>query len=91
MEIVARTKTGYLLQAKGSEIQEILNAVTGTKPKDLVIGQKIPAIDYATTITKIKSLKEDYLFIQLFERIKSFHESTERLEAAVVNASKLEV
>ncbi len=91
MEIVAETKTGYLLQAKASEIQEILNAVTGTRPKELVIGQKIPAIDYATTITKIRTLKEDYLFIQLFERIRSFLESAEKLEAAVVNASKIEV
>ena len=91
MELVAKTKTGYLLQAKVSEIQEILNAVTGTRPKDLVIGQKIPAIDYATTITKIRALKEDYLFIQLFEKIRSFLEGAERLEAAVVNANKIEV
>ena len=90
MEIVAETKTGYLIQAKGSEIKEILSAVTGVKPKEIHIGQKLPAIDYATTITKIKALKENYQFIQLFARIGEFNETAEMLKVAVEKAGEIE-
>ena len=91
MEIVAKTKDSYLIQAKESEIKEILCAVIGEKPKDLLIGQKIPAIDYATTITKIKTLGKDYHFLELFKELEQVNEKAVQLRNAVENASKIEI
>lgn len=91
MEIVAETKTGYLIQAKESEIKEILRSVTGEESEEIRIGQKIPAIDYATTITKIKSLKESYNFMQLILKADQFSDEVAQLKYAVEDASKLEV
>ncbi len=91
MEITAETKNGYLIQASGSEIREILSAVTGTKPKEISIGQRIPAIDYATTITKIKALGESYRFLELFKELKRFNEDAEELKLAVEKAGEIEV
>ena len=62
MEIIAKTKEGVLIQASEREVKEILNAVSGHRPEVLSIGQKIPAIDYASTITKVKSLGDSYEF-----------------------------
>lgn len=91
MEIIAETKDGYMIQAKESEIREILRAVSGVKTKDIVIGQKIPAIDYASTITKIKSLKENYSFTQLIFQTDQLYKEVAELRDAVEDANKLEV
>lgn len=91
MEVIAQTGGGYLVQATKTELQEIINAVSGTRPEEIKIGQKIPAIDYAGTIKKIKSLKEDYNFKQLLQNSISVSNSINLLNAAVENASKLEI
>jgi hypothetical protein len=91
MEIIANTKGGYLVQASRSEIEEILNAVTGAKPEKILIGQKIPAIDYATTITKIKTLRRDYCFTELLSQIDRFNKTASELTNAVEKASEIEI
>ena len=56
MIIIAKTENGYLIEAKPNEVKEILTAVVGDNIKEIKIGQKIPAIDYAGTIKKVKSI-----------------------------------
>lgn len=90
MVIVAKTEDGCLIQATKSEVCEILNAVSGQKPEDLKISQKIPAIDYASTITKIKSLKESYEFKTLLTKTEKFVEMINDLESVVAQAAKIE-
>jgi len=66
MEIIATMNGGVLISAKTEEINEIMNAVNGVKPESLKIGMKIPAIDYASTIRKIKTLPENRAIKNLF-------------------------
>ena len=91
MEIIANTKDGCLIQATAKEVKEILNAVTGAVPETLKIGQKIPAIDYASTIKKIKSLKEDHDYKYLLSKAESFINEIEKLKSAVDDAGKIEL
>lgn len=61
MKIIAKSQDGFLLEATESEINQILNAVLGKDEKRSPgIGTKLPAVDYAATITKIKGLKDSY-------------------------------
>ena len=86
MDIIAKTKTGVLINATDEEVKEILNAVNGTKPKELEVGMRIPAIDYVSTIRKIQTLSSEYSFRQVVEYSKNFtsvvQELADRVEAA---------
>jgi hypothetical protein len=90
MQVIALTETGCLISASSDEVKEIINAVSGNKPEKLQIGQKIPAIDYASTITKIKSLEKDYDFKNLIRHGEDFTEKLRELNQIVLNAAKLE-
>jgi len=91
MIIIAETKDGFLIAAARSEVQEIINAVTGTRPEKIVIGQKIPAIDYATTIVKVKALNEACEYRYLKVKVSDFNQSFLSLTEAIDSASKIEV
>lgn len=65
MKVVAKSENGFLIEASEAEIKEILRSVLGEAPKDINIGQKVPAIDYASTIRKIKMLAENDYFKNL--------------------------
>lgn len=91
MEIIAKTNSGVMIQATEAEVKEIINAVTGKKPEKIEIGQKIPAIDYASTITKIKTLSSDYNFTELLNRSKQFIDKVSELKETVDNAKNIEV
>lgn len=92
MQVIAKTEgNGFLIQATESEIKIIVNAVNGTMPEKIEIGQKIPAIDYAGTITKIKSLKEHYDFRQLVEYASKFNEQVATYKKIVENAANITV
>ena len=91
MKIIAETKDGYLIHAESTEIKEVLTAVTGNRPDEIKIGQKIPAIDYASTITKIKALHDNYQFKQLLLFTESFYAEIEELKTAVTNAKEIEI
>lgn len=91
MEVIALTQEGCLISATGGEVKAIIEAVTGKSPKGIDIGQRIPAIDYATTIYKLKSLVENYHFKSLMERAESFDREVEELRKAVEDAAKIEV
>jgi hypothetical protein len=91
MEVVAKTGGGFLISATESEIKEIVNAVTGSKPKDIEIGQKIPAIDYASTITKIKSLKENHNYTDLMYRLTQLNQHVQSLKDAVDKAAEITI
>ena len=76
MQVIAKTTgNGFLIQATQEEIREIVNAVTGKKPDAIEIGQKIPAIDYASTIIKIKSLKDD----SYYQNLVQYHERVSKI------------
>ena len=53
MQVIAKTSEGFLISATHNEISEILRSVNGKVPEKIDIGQKIPAIDYASSITKV--------------------------------------
>ena len=90
MEITAKTKEGFLIQATESEVNNILTAVLGIRVKNIEIGQKIPAMDYATTVTKIKKLRDSYKFQNLFSNLDTFNKAAEGLREAVMTASDIE-
>lgn len=91
MQVIAQTSSSYLIEATKSELQEIINSVTGKKPENIDIGLKIPAIDYATTITKIKALKESYDFKELVREKDDFVNMFEKLQKAVENAASISI
>lgn len=91
MEVVAKTKEKFLIEATEEELKEIINAVIGKKPESIEIGQKIPAIDYASSITKVKLLKKSYQFTSMISKIKEFNNSVESIIEGVENASNIEV
>ena len=91
MEIIAITNEGVIISAKTSEVKEILNAVTGEKPKELKQGMKIPAIDYATTIIKIKALADNRDWNALGREVRDFNIAFEELSTTIKTASKIDL
>jgi len=91
MKVVAETENGFLIEATKSEVKDILGAVYGTPPKEITIGQKIPAIDYASTIQKINILSSDYNFKNIFLELDSFTKHAAALKETVERASSIEV
>ncbi len=89
MEIIAKTDNGYLINGTEEEVKEILRAVNGKDTKDIEIGQKIPAIDYAATITKLKSLPNQYEYQRLISSAKEFSETIKELDNIVKNSTNL--
>lgn len=91
MEVVAKTKEGFLIESTTQEIKEIINSVTGSKPNEIPIGQKIPAIDYASTITKIKSLQSNSLYTEFIRYHKRLSLAVEEFSNEVNNAANIEL
>lgn len=92
MEVIAKTKDGLMIQATEQEVKAILSAVNGVVGKeDVAIGQRIPAIDYASTIRKIKQLGDSYDFKRVLEAHKEFNKTIEGLSDAVKGAANIEV
>lgn len=89
MEIIANTNDGYLIKGTKSEVEEILRAVQGTVPEKILIGQKIPAIDYSATITKLKKLPEEYNYKQLIQYAEKFNDMINELRDVVDNSTKI--
>lgn len=90
MEVIAKTNGAFLIQATESEIKEIVNAVAGNRPKEIEIGQKIPAIDYASTILKIKTLKDDSYFTELIRYSQAVNKAIGEFDQAVKKAALIE-
>ena len=90
MEIIAKSKNGVIITATNNEVKEILNAVNGGRPEKLEAGMKIPAIDYASTIRKIKTLKADYDFQQLVSYSRKVYNSVQELVNRVEAAGNIE-
>ena len=55
MKIIAETKEGFLINASKEEVNAVLTSTNGVlQTKDSIeTGQKIPKIDYASTISKV--------------------------------------
>ncbi len=92
MEIIAKTDQGFLINASLREVRAILESVNGIPKEEaeIEIGQKIPAIDYASTIQKVKSLKDNYAFTQLFRSLEDFATIANGLKEVVNKASNIE-
>ncbi len=80
-----------MISAKENEVQEILRAVSGNSPDKIDIGQKLPAIDYATTITKVKILSDNYDFRVMCERLETFCKTANSLKQMVEHAGNIEL
>jgi effector-binding domain-containing protein len=91
MEIIGKTENGFLIQATNQEVKNIISAVIGKVPEKIGIGQKLPAIDYAATITKIKTLSEDYDFTQIYLKLENFKETAEKLKEVVIKAKDIDL
>ena len=91
MEVIAKTKDGVIINATESEVNEILKSVTGDTPKELKIGQKIPAIDYASSITKLKTLNNVWEFTNLVSGVERFKSYFDELKDAIKSASSIEI
>lgn len=64
MNIIAKTSSGYFIEATNDEVAAILTA-TGLKPEDsnkIPAGTKIPAFDYSATIQKAKVFAKSHSF-----------------------------
>jgi len=90
MEIIAKTDNGFLITGTTEEVEEILRAVQGTCPEKITIGQRIPAIDYSATITKLKNLPKEYNYCQLIKSAKKFGKMVDGLQKAVDEATKIQ-
>lgn len=92
MEIIATTKDGVIISATNNEVNSILQSVMGfgKNPKTLEIGQKIPAIDYATTIIKVKGLNDSYEFKQIKNNLDAFNKHFQELKQTVESAVSIE-
>lgn len=71
------------------EVKEILKAVSGNVPEKLDIGQKIPAIDYASTIRKVQNLSDSYEYKQLVNSVRSMSSSLEQLQNSIESAKNI--
>lgn len=92
MKVVASTTNGFLVEATNEEIVAIVRAVSGNIPKEgIAIGQKIPAIDYASTIARVKNLGESYEFTGLSRSVALFSGEFEKLRASVELASSIDL
>ena len=91
MKVIANTKDGFLISATQKELVEIIKSVTGERPEEIKIGQKIPAIDYASTITKVKTLNDEHSFKKIFLALKDFNKEADNLKKAVNEAEDLEI
>lgn len=84
MNIIARTETGFLIEATREEVKNILTAVLGSVDMDKVgLSTKIPAIDYATTITKTKALKNSAYFRDIGRELERFNGEFQQLKKVV--------
>jgi len=90
MQIVATTNGGVLISATNDEVSAIICSTSGVAPKELAIGQKIPAIDYAGSITKLKSLKGAYGFRSLCDSVERFAAEFTVLKGTIENAAAIE-
>lgn len=90
MEIIAETVETVIISATKAEVREILTAVLGKRPEKVEVGQKIPAIDYASTIRKIQSLSTNSQYMYMVEYFEKFKTIMEGLQETVKDAANLE-
>lgn len=91
MKIIAKTDDGFIISANRQEVKEILSSVNGKEPDKIDIGQKIPAIDYSSSIKKVKSLHTNYSFNKVRCGIVDLVESFDKLNKAVSEASEVDI
>lgn len=81
MKIIATTEKGVIIEATDQEIKAVLSAVgINDKPS---IGQKIPAFDYGSLISRAKSLRNNSYLNELEIRLKYFNTAFNELKEAI--------
>jgi len=85
MEITAKTKEGYFIEASEAEVKEIYQAVSRpvNKESPIKIGDKLPAFDYAATINKMKEFKKSWNFSRWKENGLEIAKEMQKLTEAV--------
>jgi len=91
MEIIAKTAGGVMIAASSAEVKEILSSVIGRDFAELEIGQKIPAIDYASSIKKLKGLGGAHEFETVCQMVERFNRVFGNLKEAITKAASLEI
>lgn len=92
MKIIASSNDSFIIEATKEEVREILQSVNGKNMTlaEINIGQKIPAIDYSTTLRKLKSMKTNGYFQSLLSATKAFNQTMDNLAEKVDDLSKIE-
>ena len=66
MRIIGITDDGFILEASKDDVRHILTATNGSCEIEKVkVGQKIPAIDYSMSISKVNDLAGSYPLRQI--------------------------
>lgn len=93
MKVIAKTENGVLIEATNEEVQEIHSSVTGNtiEAKQIVVGMKLPAIDYAASIKKVRTLASNYELSVVEEKLKRFVTYYEELKTSIKKASEIEL
>lgn len=95
MKVIAKAVVnggdGVFIEATDDEVKEIVCSVSGSKPAHIEVGQKIPALDYASTLIKIKKLKDYNWFKEIFKDLEKFNTAAEKLKDSVEKASEIEI
>ena len=85
MQVIAKSKEGFLLEATELELKEIFQAVS--RPVDektpIKIGDKIPAFDYAATIQKMREFKNSNTFKTWKDYGERVSESMQKMSTAI--------
>lgn len=81
MKIIATTEKGVIIEATNQEIRAVLSAV-GINDSP-TIGQKIPAFDYSSLISRAKSLRNNSYLNELETKLKYFNNTFSELKEAI--------
>jgi hypothetical protein len=89
MQVIAKTKEGCIIEASEREVRDVLTAILGKAQEKIEIGQKIPAVDYSGSLTKMKNLKSDYYYQAILQNTEKFYNEMKELQKAVESSGKI--
>lgn len=89
MEVIAKTNDGYLISASEAEVMAITRASQGSCPEKIANGHKLPAFDYASIITKARSINDNYNYRQMLDRFEKFQDELAYLKKTIDAASDI--
>jgi hypothetical protein len=86
MKIIGQTLNGYIIEATNTEVRAILDA-TGVKSKgnkvEPVVGDRLPAFDYAGVIVQCKAFKTSYDYTEIKRKMTDLSDTFFKITSAV--------